>query len=300
MRRAKPDTMYSYTSAANPVTFTVAAGETFQVETVPCCGRQFDSHTGREDPQAELGINPSAGCIAVEGATPGQVLVVHVLGIDLHEYGFTRLTWPNPLLPSMATEQGWKSTFKAVRLQDGFIQWSPKLNIPLAPMIGTIGVARPNEVLSNAHNGVFGGNFDVPEITIGSRVHLPVMVDKALLHIGDVHAIQGDGEIDGVGGIETAGVLTLKCELTERPASFRNPRIQSDDFIATVGFDRPAEAAFSQALADLIHWMVDEFRFTGPDAHMLLAQVLEARVTQFVNPLFTYFCKVRRKYLLPD
>ena len=91
----------------------------------------------------------------------------------------------------------------------------------------------------------------------------------------------------------------IQVELGDRPKSFRNPRIETDEYIATTGFARPAEAAFGAALEDLIHWMVDEFGFRPTDAHMLLAQVLEARVTQFVNPLFTYLCKVQRQYLIP-
>lgn len=298
MRRAEPDTIYSYTSAANPVTFTVQPGEAFQVETVPCCGRRFNAHTGKEDHEAEGGINPSTGCISVEGASPGQVLVVHVLDIQLHEFGFTRLSWPSGILPHLAKEDGWESAFKAVRIRHGFVEWTDRLKIPAAAMIGHVGVARPNEVQSNAHNGVFGGNFDVPEITTGARVHLPVMVDGGLLHVGDVHAVQGDGEIDGAGGIETSALLTLKVELREKPKRFHNPRIETDEYVATTGFARPAEAAFAAALEDLIHWMVDDFGFTPPGAHMLLAQVLEARATQFVNPLITYVCKLRRKYLV--
>ncbi len=299
MRRALPETIYSYTSAANPVTFTVVPGEAFQVETLPTCGRQFDSHTGKFDPSLPGGINASTGCIALEGAKPGQVLVVHVLDIQLHEFGYTRLGWPSAILPRLAKEDGWEECFKAVRVRDGWIEWSPSLRIPAAPMIGYLGVARPHEALSNAHNGPFGGNFDVPEITTGCRVHLPVMVEGGLLHVGDVHAVQGDGEIDGAGGIETAALLTLKLELKDKPKRFGSPRIESDEYIATTGFARPAEAAFASALEDLIHWMVDEFAFSPTAAHMLLAQVLEARVTQFVNPLFTYLCKVRRKYLAP-
>ena len=43
MRRAEPETLYSHTSAANAVTFTVEAGEVFEVETGPCCGRAGNS-----------------------------------------------------------------------------------------------------------------------------------------------------------------------------------------------------------------------------------------------------------------
>jgi acetamidase/formamidase len=295
MRRAEPDVLYSYTSAANPVTFTVEPGEVFQIETVPTCGRQFNSHTGEFDPDAESAINASTGSIAVAGAAPGQVLVVELLDIALHGFGYTRVKTRSPVVPEMALDE----TCKPVRLRDGVVEWSDALAIPAAPMVGYLGVARPHEALSNAHNGPFGGNFDVPEITTGARVHLPVYVEGARLHVGDVHAVQGDGEIDGAGGIETGARLTVKVELRDRPENFRNPRIETDNFIATTGFARPAEDAFRCALTDLVRWINDDFGFAVTDAHMLLAQVLEARVTQFVNPLYTYVCKVRRRYLVP-
>ena len=299
MRRTDPDVIYSVNSASNPVTFTVAPGETFQVDTVPNCGRRFDTHTGEQDNAAEGGCNPSTGCIAVEAAKAGQVVVVHVLDIALHEYGYTHVPRVSHVVSEVSHEEGWAEQFKSVRIRDGFVEWSEKLKIPTAPMIGYIGVARLAEAQSHAHNGPFGGNFDIQEITPGARVHLPVCVDGALLHIGDVHAVQGDGEIDCAGGIETGALLTLKVELAERPERFGNPRIETDEWIATTGFARPAEEAFKGALTDLIHWMVDDFGFTPSDAHALLAQVLEARVTQFVNPLFTYLCKVQRQYLIP-
>jgi len=298
MRRADSETVYSFTSPDNPVTFTVEPGETFQVETVSTSNRVFDTHTGEHDPSRESGCNVT-GCIAVTGAKPGQVLIVHVLGIELHEYGYTQFTPPSVVVPQLATEDGWEKAFRSVRIRDGFVEWSETLKLPIAPMIGYVGLARPKEVLSNAHNGSYGGNMDAQEVTTGARVHLPVTVDDALLHVGDVHAVQGDGEIDVAGGIETGALLTLKVELTDKPERFRNPRIETDETIATTGFARPAEVAFSDALADLIHWMVDEYGFTPTGAHMLLAQVLEARVTQFVDPLFTYLCKVRREYLIP-
>ena len=299
MRRTEPETIYSFTSATNAVTFTVRPGEVFQVDTVPTCGAQFDTHTGLRDPKAEGAVNASTGCIAVEGAAAGQVLLVELLDIQLHEFGYTEVGRRSILLPHLAKDDGWEETFKTVRIRDGFVEWSDGLKIPVSPMVGYIGVARPKEVQSNAHNGAYGGNFDVQEITAGARVHLPISVDGALLHIGDVHAIQGDGEIDGPGGIETGALLTLRVDLKDRPKRFRNPRIETDEFIATTGFARPAEEAFKAALEDLILWMVDDFHFTLTGAHMLLAQVLQARVTQFVNPLFTYLCKVERKFLVP-
>ena len=67
-------------------------------------------------------------------------------------------------------------------------------------MIGVLGTAPELEVFSNAWPGPHGGNMDVQEVCPGATVYLPVNVPGALLHIGDVHAIQGDGEINCGGG----------------------------------------------------------------------------------------------------
>src|SRR5207249_8516100 len=45
--------------------------------------------------------------------------------------------------------------------------------------------------------GRYGGNMDFNEIVEGATVYLPVSVPGALLYVGDGHALQGDGELNG-------------------------------------------------------------------------------------------------------
>jgi acetamidase/formamidase len=122
-------------------------------------------------------------------------------------------------------------------------------------------------------------------------------VPGALLQIGDMHAIQGDGEICGAGGIEASGRVQVRCELSEKPQSMYWPRIVDEGHIATVAMARPAEDAFRHALAALVLWLEEDHGLTRGQAYLLLGQVLEARCTQFVNPTFTYVAKVARQYL---
>ena len=75
------------------------------------------------------------------------------------------------------------------------------------------------------------------------------------------------------------------------------PRITNKTHIMTVGQAKPAEEAFRIALGEMIQWMEKGYRIPRGEAFMLLAQVLEARVTQFVNPTFSYVARVARKYL---
>ncbi len=71
----------------------------------------------------------------------------------------------------------------------------------------------------------------------------------AMLHVGDMHARQGDGEICGGGGIETGGVVKLMVELGPKPSEMTWPRIENDTHIMTTGQGKPAEDAFRIALS---------------------------------------------------
>ncbi|KOS21979.1 putative formamidase [Escovopsis weberi] len=58
-----------------------------------------------------------------------------------------------------------------------------------------------------------GGNCDVKAISKGSKTYLPVHVPGAKFSVGDLHFSQGDGEIGFCGGIEMAGIITIKFDL---------------------------------------------------------------------------------------
>jgi acetamidase/formamidase len=112
-----------------------------------------------------------------------------------------------------------------------------------------------------------------------------------------MHALQGDGEICGAGGIEASGRVQVRCELSDRPASMTWPRLVNQTHLATVAMARPAEDAFRSALEAMVLWLEESYGFSRGEAYLFLGQVLEARCTQFVNPTFTYVAKVPRRYL---
>lgn len=58
-----------------------------------------------------------------------------------------------------------------------------------------------------------GGNCDIKNLSRGSKTYFPVHVPGAHFSIGDLHFSQGDGEISFCGGIEMAGVVTLKFDV---------------------------------------------------------------------------------------
>jgi acetamidase/formamidase len=164
-------------------------------------------------------------------------------------------------------------------------------------MIGTIGTAPLLESISTIDNGPHGGNMDVHEIGPGCRLYLPVEVDGALFYLGDCHAVQGDGELCGIGAIEIRTWSTVRLDLAPRPPAMTWPRIEGEDWIGAIGCARPLEDAFRLAVEELVAWMTQDYGFEPHEAVLLLGQVAEARCAQLVNPKYTYVAKIRKRYL---
>jgi len=298
MQRATRDILYFEIGPDNEPTLRVSPGEIFEVETQMNPGPWLDEHSEKEIlRQKLLGGNPSSGCIYIEGAVPGQVLSVNIGEIDLDPVGFTNYWGSTGAMPGWMGPSGIGQQQKVVHIRGGKVIWSDTLELPLAPMLGVVGVAPASTRWSNIWAGQWGGNMDIQEVTSGATVHIPVFVPGALLHIGDMHAVQGDGEICGAGGIEAGGRVRISCDLSAKPESMSWPRITNETHIITTAQAKPAEDAFRLALVEMILWLEGEYGFTRGEAYLLLGQVLEARCTQFVNPTFTYVCKVNRKYL---
>jgi amidase len=299
VQRATTDLLYFEIGPANAPTLRVRPGETFEVQTQLNRGPWLDDHPDGARLTALLrGGNPVSGCIFVEGAEPGMALVVHVGSIVLDPLGFTRFRGANGAMPGWLGGSGIGPQHKLVTIQNGLIQWSESRSLPVAPMLGFVGTSPEFEAWGNTWAGPYGGNLDVQELTTGAAITLPVNVPGALLHVGDMHAIQGDGEICGAGGIEASGVVQLRCELVARPAGFSWPRIENATHRMVAAQARPAEDAFRLALEALIGWLEADGMERGA-AYLWLGQVLEARCTQFVNPTFTYLAKIRKEHWRP-
>ena len=126
---------------------------------------------------------------------------------------------------------------------------------------------------------------------------LRVNNEGAHLFLGDCHAIQGDGECNGMGAIEIAATLQVRVTLAEAPARMIWPRIETPTHICTLGCARPLEDAMRIAFEEMIYWMEDDWKSPRAEGYMLLGQIAEARCTQMVNPKYTYICKVDKNII---
>lgn len=300
MQRIPNDVLYFETGPDNAVTHRVRPGETFEVQTQINRGPWIDklrSKAQRDHWYAKLtGGNPSSGCIHVHSAKPGDMLAVKIGAIELDPVGYTAFGGRNGAMP------GWMEIghhHRIVNIRNGVIEWDRKLKLRAQPMLGFVGVAPAGQRFHNGWAGTYGGNMDAQEVTTGATLYLRVQCPGALLHVGDMHAIQGDGEICGAGGIEAQGRVKLSCKIAGSPApkSLNWPRFENATHIGVIAQAKPAEDALRHALADLIKWLAEDYGQSAGDAYLLLGQVLESRITQLVNPTFTAVAKINKKYL---
>ena len=245
-------------------------------------------------------VNPQSGPIHVKGARKGDTLTVEIKEINpASDKGVTCLV-PNfgGLTGTMYTRllsSPLPPRTKICPIKDGKVHFSNDVRIPLEPMIGTIGVAPEIEAVSSLTPGTHGGNMDCPDVCIGNKLFLPVFVEGALLYLGDVHAVQGDGELCGV-AIEIPAECVLTVDLIEGK-TITWPRIESSDYIMTVGSCKPMEDATRIAFAELVLWLRDEYKFDLLDAYQLCTQVAKVRLAQMVDPQYTMVAKFPKKYL---
>ncbi len=283
----------------------VQPGETFQVSTLDAFGNRIDS------PDLDLTkiiqlpyVNPCTGPIFVEGASPGDTLAVTV-----GEISITRDYAVSCLIPEFGGLCGtvYTRTLNEPLPQrillhpidkSGMIH-DPQLDIipiPAEPFYGTIGTSPAIEAISTLSPGFHGGNMDAADICPGNTVYLPVNVEGALLFVGDGHAAQGDAEVCGVAAeVPTTGTFTVNLI---KGNAISTPRVESEDFLMSIGSARPMEDAARIAFYDLISWLAADYGFDRIAAYQLCSQVAVVRVANMVDVLYSVVAKFPKKYLL--
>src|SRR5215475_1528526 len=300
------DVKYVYGSAA-PVAH-VKPGEIIETNTLDAFGNAIKKPGDKMS--LVKGDNPLTGPFYIDGAQPGDTLVIKILdlqvdgnqGVGAFAPGFGALNQTNytPMLHANLPEKIWfypidkstnTATFKA--LDSNF-----SVKIPLKPFFGCIGVAPAGgEARSSVVPAEFGGNMDAPEASVGNTLYLPVNVAGALLYMGDGHAAMGDGEIAGT-AIEVA--LTARVQVSLQKGKKINwPRFENDTTIMTVGAYRPLDDALRIAFTELVEWIHKDYGLSTLDAYELLSKVAKIHLDEMVDPNYVIVASIEKKFLPP-
>lgn len=298
--------MFYYTYGPHPPALRIHPGQIVETWTADSSNGTPAGETlppeRRQKDDGLLEFNPVTGPFFVEGAQPGDTLVVHLSAVELNRSsGFgavqphlavlgddMQFVGPTGLKPpvkgrsyewALDTERGVAS----VQLPESAVT---RVQIPTHPFLGCIGTApRWGETINTVDARNHGGNLDCMKVATGAAIYLPVSVPGGLLMFGDAHAAQGDGEIAG-GAIETTSRVRFSCDL-RKGQSIRWPRIVDDKHLVTLGSARPLLDAMRIAWSEMVLWLEAEFGFERWDALHLLSQVGRTRPCNVVSPTYT-------------
>ena len=297
-----PEKFYNTYSFAHPPALRIKPGDRVVTRTIDAAGTDLDGKSVASGP------NPQTGPFFIEGAEPGDMLVVSIEKIETNR----AMAYSSSLLAPYAVDPGAIATRvdreprrvtwtidKArgvARLDQADVQ-PGGIELPLRPMLGCIGVAPARkEAISTATPGAFGGNMDYAWMTAGVKLMLPVNEPGALLFLGDGHARQGEGEVVGT-GLETSMDVEFTVQLV-KSKSIGWPRLETETHLMVLGSARPLLEAFQHATTELQRWLAADYGLTERGAQTLMGQATEYEVANVVDPNFTVVAKIR-KALLP-
>lgn len=261
-----------------------------EIQCIDALGNQIISESQSIEDIDWNRVNPATGPIYIEGAEKGDTLVVRILGIETGEKGVV-VTVPNEgALPHLAKE----ARTRVCRVLGDFVEFMG-FKLKARKMIGVIGVASPERPPTGVP-GRHGGNLDTRLIAAGATVYLPVMFDGALLGMGDLHAVMGDGEVC-VAACEVPGRVIVEVDVIKGLAPGW-PIVETEDacylLVSLEGLERTVQVAVEEA----VRILSKALNLNWYDAYMLASLSVDLEFSQLVDPRKTVRVKFP-KTLIP-
>jgi amidase len=298
-------TRYYNTMGSHEPALRIAPGDRVHTTTVDARGRDA------ADAQVAPGGNPQTGPFYVEGAEVGDTLVLRldVIRPNRPTGWASTMIAPNVVDPHSVPELPWPVKGEPNELAIWEIDNAAgtatlrtpetklgRIALPLAPMLGCFGVAPARgQAISTATSGEHGGNMDYRGFVSGVTVYFPVLVEGALVHVGDGHAIQGDGEIAGT-GIEISMDVEFSVDLI-KGQRITWPRGENADYIFTVGNARPLDQCVQHATSEMIRWLGEGYGLDPLSISILMGQAVEYDLGNIFDPAYTMVCKMPKRVL---
>ena len=244
-----------------------------------------DAFDGQMGPDATLDtvaapnldvVHPLTGPVHVQGAEPGDLLEVEILGVEPDRYGYTvqvpgfgflRDVFPEPFKVNWDIADGWATSVDL-----------PGVRIPGSPFMGTIGLTPGHDLLAATtqreqallDRGGFvlppstasavpddpsitavalrtippreqAGNVDIKQLGAGTRLFIAVDAPGGLFSAGDAHFAQGDCETCGT-AIEMRATLRVRFALHKGEAAekgIRDLRFSRQDYYLPAEYAAP-------------------------------------------------------------
>ncbi|MDO5734358.1 MAG: acetamidase/formamidase family protein [Eubacteriales bacterium] len=283
--------IYKFEPEMEPV-LEVESGAIVHFESNDCFFQQLKSN---EDVINEIDfdrVNPATGPVSVKGAEPGDLLKVEILAIDLADEGVSVCMPGHGALPDEVRE----STVRVIPVKDGYADYLG-LKLPLAPMIGVIGVAPSDEEGSfpTATPWRHGGNMDTRDIRKGRTIYFPVAQAGALFALGDCHALMGDGEVS-VSGLEIPADVLVRLSVL-KGISAPWPILETESETMVIASGKDLEEAVRHANSAVVGVLSRALQVQWEEAYILASLAVDTRISQVVDPTMTVRAAVSKEII---
>ena len=288
-------------SYAIPPALLIFPGDTVKTKSVDAGG------TDENSVRRSMGGNPLTGPFYVEGAIPGDTLVVKLNRVRTNRdwAGSGQSVVGNALAPgyllNLRRAQNFSSRWKLDSEKGIAYLEKPTdplkgFTVPLQPMLGCVGVAPPGrDVIRTADSGVFGGNMDYNQIREGATVYLPVFHDGALLFMGDGHAAQGDGELTG-DALETSMEFEFTVDVISEK-SIGTPRAENAEYLMAIGIGGSLDQALQRATTEMARWLEGDYKLNSTESAMILGFAVKYDVADLVGTQVSIVAKIPKTAL---
>jgi acetamidase/formamidase len=297
----EPTEFHRVFSDAIPPVLHVFPGDTVRTWTVDAGG--IDDHGVRRS----QGGNPETGPFYVEGAIPGDTLVIKLnrvrLNRDSAESGDQIVS--SALTPGYLQNTKYNDKFDSNWVLDrdkGVARLKQpgehlkNYTVKLQPMLGCIAVApASHQSFRTGYLGGYGGNMDYNQMREGTTLYLPVFAPGALLFVGDGHAAQGDGELTG-DALETSMQVEFTVNLL-KGQSINGPRAENDEYLMALGIANSLPEALQSATTELANWLQHDYKLEPNESAIVLGTTVQYNIAEVVDPLVHVVAKLRKEAL---
>ena len=234
-------------------------------------------------------IHPLTGPVYVEGAEPGDALVVDIVRLKHKDWGWNAVIPGFGLLGADFAEP----YIHHYKLGEITCEFRPDIQIPYEPFCGVMGVG-PREAgrFTTIPPRENAGNIDIRHLTTGSRAFFPVLVPGALFSCGDCHSAQGDGEVNGT-GIETMMSVTLTFNLQKganipelrfiTPPGEKLTVADEAGYFVTTAHGPDLFKDTQQAIRYMIDHLSSEYNMTREQAYCLCGAAVDLKISEVVD-----------------
>ena len=198
----------------------------------------------------------------------------------------------NTLVPKVLPKSIAKKTWRSAKL----VRWQLNLEtqtgspidtgmhlrnlvIPLRPFLGCVGVAPSgNKGINTGASGPYGGNMDFSYNTTGATIYLPVFHPGALLFLGDGHAAQGDGELNG-DALETSMNFRFTVRVLKKNSfPLQTPMVENADYLMFFGIESSLDKSMNVATRFLREWLESSYQLSLAEASQVIGPTVQFRI----------------------